>query len=107
MSYRVIGIDGTDANPSPGVWAFDSLIQRLVTSIATGEKPIIKPGCWGLILDDHEMGIHAEARRESFALYSDFGKDWSIELPWDDLRELSYLVRKLEEAKRRGVWEPK
>ena len=49
----------------------------------------------GLILDDHEMGIHAEARRESFTLFSDYGKDWNIELSWSDLPELAYLVRKL------------
>lgn len=49
----------------------------------------------GFILDDHEMGVHAEARRETFSLYADFGEDWSVELPWSDLPELRYLVDKL------------
>lgn len=59
----------------------------------------------GMILSDHDKGIHAEARRESFVLYDDFGDTFSVELLWSDLPELSYLVKQLvKEAKKRGVW---
>jgi hypothetical protein len=49
----------------------------------------------GLILNDNNKGLHAEARRESFVLYTDMGED-SIELAWELLDELELLVTKLK-----------
>lgn len=59
----------------------------------------------GLILDDHKKGVHAEARRESFSIYGDFGEGFDMELDWNDLPEVLYLVKKLViHAKENGHW---
>lgn len=50
----------------------------------------------GEILADNDKGVHAEARRESFVLFTDFG-DQRLELPWDRLAEASALVARLDE----------
>lgn len=53
----------------------------------------------GLILDDNDKGVHAEMRRESFVLFSDFGDD-RIELGYDKLDELKLLVDKIVEKRK-------
>jgi hypothetical protein len=58
----------------------------------------------GMILADNDQGLHAEAKTDSFCLFSDFGKDWSIELDWGQLSELRRLVGELTEyAERHGI----
>lgn len=51
----------------------------------------------GMIFEDNDQDIHAEAKTESFCLFSDYGKDWSIELHWHQLDELKRLVGDLHE----------
>lgn len=46
----------------------------------------------GFILDDHDKGIHAECRRESFVIFDDFGRGFSVELDNEQIDELKYLV---------------
>lgn len=50
----------------------------------------------GMILDTNGR-VHAEARRESFVIYDDFGKGFSVELEWDWLDDLEEAVRELRE----------
>jgi hypothetical protein len=50
----------------------------------------------GMILKDNEKGVHAEACRETFKLFTDFGHQ-SIELDWEKLEETYNLVRRLRE----------
>lgn len=49
----------------------------------------------GCIMDDNNKGIHAEAKRDSFALHTDFGRE-SMELDWEQLDELILLVHRLK-----------
>ena len=57
----------------------------------------------GYVLDDHDKGIHAEARRESFLLYDDFGHGFHLELDWSKLDELAFLVRRLVKYRKEHV----
>lgn len=50
----------------------------------------------GFIVDDHERNIHGELRRESFTIFSDFGKEWSVELDLKDLEELLYVLTQIK-----------
>lgn len=50
----------------------------------------------GRLLRDSGQNIHAEARRKSFVLYTDFGEK-RIELDWDQLDETHRLVCDLKE----------
>ena len=52
----------------------------------------------GLIVDDHEMGIHGELRSRSFTIFSDFGKEWSVELDLDKLDELLFVLNEIKRA---------
>lgn len=62
----------------------------------------------GLIVDDHDKNLHGEARRESFTLFSDFGKEWHIELDWEQLPELEFVLAQLRTvAERDGRLEPR
>lgn len=49
----------------------------------------------GLLLESVE-GLHAEARRESFVIYTDFGRE-RIELEWSKLPALVDLALALRE----------
>lgn len=55
----------------------------------------------GLIVEDHGKGIHGELRRESFTIFSDFGKEWSVELDLDKLDELIFVLNEIKLAKER------
>ncbi len=46
----------------------------------------------GFIVDDNDQGIHGECRRESFVIYDDLGIHWNVELKWDQLVELEYVL---------------
>lgn len=50
----------------------------------------------GFIIKDNGKGVHAEARRESFVIFTDHG-DKRIELSWNQLEELKLLLQRLEE----------
>lgn len=50
----------------------------------------------GLIVDDHDKGIHGELRGRSFTIFSDFGKEWSVELDLDQLDELIYVLNEIK-----------
>lgn len=53
----------------------------------------------GLIVDDHDLGIHGEMRRESFVLFSDYGKEFSLELDLDKLEEVLFVLGEIKRAK--------
>lgn len=55
----------------------------------------------GLVLDDSERGLHVEARRESFVIFSDYGKE-SIELEYNMLAELESLLSQIPNRPRQG-----
>ena len=52
----------------------------------------------GLIVDDHGKGIHGELRSRSFTIFSDFGKEWSVELDLDKLDELIFVLNEIKQA---------
>lgn len=56
----------------------------------------------GLIIEDHGLGIHAELRRESFTVFSDFGKEWDVELAIDKLDEFFFVIQSLRLARNSG-----
>jgi len=56
----------------------------------------------GLIVDDNGRGIHGELRRESFSVFSDFAKEWDIELDLEKLDEFFLVVRRLKDARDSG-----
>lgn len=56
----------------------------------------------GLIIDDHGLGIHGELRRESFSLFSDFAKEWDVELPIEKLDEVFFVLQSLRLARNSG-----
>lgn len=60
----------------------------------------------GFIVDDHEQGIHGELRRESFSVFSDFGKEWSVELPIDKLDEMIFVLHELRRVRNEGKQYP-
>jgi len=60
----------------------------------------------GYIVDDHDKGVHGELRRESFLLFSDYGKEWSVELELDKLDEVAYVVGLLIKARDVGMAYP-
>ncbi len=53
----------------------------------------------GFIVTDHGKGIHGELRRESFTIFDDFGNGFSVELDLDQLDELAFVVKQLQEAR--------
>jgi hypothetical protein len=53
----------------------------------------------GLIVDDHDRGVHGELRRESFVLFSDFGKEWSVELDLAKLDEVLFVLNAIKNAR--------
>lgn len=48
----------------------------------------------GLIVDDNGHGFHGELRRESFVLFTDFGKE-RIELLWAQFEEVEHVVAEI------------
>lgn len=60
----------------------------------------------GLIVDDHDKGIHGELRRESFAVYSDLAEDWHVELDLDKLDELLFVLREIKRLRDEGEQYP-
>lgn len=56
----------------------------------------------GLIVKDHDKGIHGELRRESFVIFSDFGKEWEVELYLDELDELIYVLNQIKKHRSEG-----
>lgn len=49
----------------------------------------------GVMMDDNNQGIHAEARKESFIICDDAGEHFSLELEWELLDELQMIVEQL------------
>lgn len=56
----------------------------------------------GFIVDDHGMNIHGELRRESFTIFSDFGKEWSVELALAQLDELIFILSEIRRLRNEG-----
>lgn len=57
----------------------------------------------GFIVRNNDKGIHGECRRESFVIYGDFGADFHVELSWDKLSELEYVIANIRAfAERHG-----
>lgn len=50
----------------------------------------------GMILDDNDKNIHIECRSESVAIFTDYG-DESIEIDFDQFKELKILIEKAYE----------
>ena len=60
----------------------------------------------GFIVDDHGKNIHGELRRESFSIFSDFGKEWSVELDLDKLDELIFVLSEIRRHRNEGKQYP-
>lgn len=60
----------------------------------------------GFIVDDHDQGIHGELRRESFTVFSDFGKEFSVELPIEKLDEMIFVLHELRATRNEGKQYP-
>lgn len=56
----------------------------------------------GLIVDDNGLGIHGELRRESFSVYSDFAKEWDVELDLDKLDEMIFVLEEIRRVRNRA-----
>lgn len=60
----------------------------------------------GVIVDDHDQGIHGELRRESFTIFSDYGKEFSQELPIEKLDEMIFVLHELRRIRNEGKQYP-
>jgi hypothetical protein len=60
----------------------------------------------GFIIDDHDQGIHGELRRESFTVFSDFGNEFSVELPIGKLDEMIFVLHELRRIRNEGKQYP-
>ncbi len=49
----------------------------------------------GIIVKDNANGVHGEARRESFVLFTDYGCH-SVEFYWKQMDELCQIIDRLK-----------
>lgn len=55
----------------------------------------------GFIVKNNDKGVHGEARRESFTLFTGYGNQ-SIELNWSQLEEVEFVLNELKKERDRN-----